>query len=230
MTQSPTRAILFDLDDTLYPERSYFESGVAAVADFVAGPDSGRRQAWRERLVADVRANGRDGFLDRIPTPTGRSEGWVCLLLQVYRTHRPTLNPFPDVAPFLARARLDGIRVGLVTDGRSYVQRRKLEALDLPGRLEAIVCTEELDLPKPAVESFIVAAALLGVAPETCVYIADDPSKDFIGPRKLGMSTIHLRRPLPHTIARPAPGPEAEAHERVATLAEAAELIFGGAP
>lgn len=228
MTQVPPRAVIFDLDDTLYAEWSYFESGLAAVADFVAGPDSGRRTAWRERLKADVAQNGRAGVFQGIPPPTGRSEGWIATLLHVYRTHRPTISTFPDVAPFLQRARRDGIRLGLVTDGKSLVQRRKIEALDLSSRMDAIVCTEDIDLPATAVEPFLVATALLGVGPEVCVYVADDASKDFIAPRRLGIGTIHLRRPLPRAVAKSAPSPDAGAERLVSSLAETAELIFGG--
>lgn len=223
------RAVILDLDDTLYAERTYFESGLAAVANFVAGPDEGLRSAWRERLVADVRANGRPGALDRIPAPPGRPEdGWVATLLQVYRTHRPIITCFPDVAPFIARARGEHVRLGIVTDGKSCAQRRKIEALGLAGKLDAVVCSDDIDAPKPAVESFVAAAALMGAPAEACLYIADDPFKDFIGPRRLGMDTIHLRRPLPHPIAKPAPDPAANARVCVISLAEAGELIFGG--
>jgi len=230
MTQAPPRAVLFDLDDTLYPEWSYFESGLGAVADFLAGPDGGRRAAWRERLKTDVAEHGRAGVFQRIPPPSGRDEGWIATLLHVYRAHRPTIAAFPDVAPFLQRARRDGIRLGLVTDGKSIVQRRKVEALDLASRLDAIVCTDDIDAPKPAVEAFLATAALLGVSPDVCVYVADDASKDFIGPRRLGMGTIHLRRPLHRAIAKAATDPAAEAERLVTTLAEAAELIFGESP
>lgn len=221
--------MLLDLDDTLYPERTYFESGLAAVADFVAGADPDTRCAWRRKLFADVRDRGRNGALDRIAPPAGRSpEGWRVTLLQVYRTHRPELKAFPDVDLFIARARLEGWRLGLVTDGKSCVQRRKLEALELAGRLDAVVCSDDIDAPKPAVEPFLAVAHLLGVAPEACVYVADDPSKDFIGPHRLGMGTVQVRRDLAYPLARPAPEPSAEARRRTASLIEAAEHLFGG--
>ena len=223
------RAVILDLDDTLYAERSYFESGLCAVANFVAGPDEGLRAAWRERLFTDVRENGRVGALDRIPAPPGRLEdGWVATLLQVYRTHRPAIAPFPDVAPFITRTRGERVRIGLVTDGKSCAQRRKIEALGLAGKLDAVICSDDIDAPKPGVESFVAAAALIGAPVEACIYIGDDPSKDFIGPRRLGMETIRLRRPLPHPIAKPAADPAADARHCVASLAEAGDLMFGG--
>jgi putative hydrolase of the HAD superfamily len=225
----PPRAILLDLDDTLYAERTYFESGLAAVADFVAGDAPDERCAWRRRLFADVRDNGRSGALDRIPPPEGQSrDGWRAALLHVYRTHAPELTAFADVDAFFARARLNDRRLGLVTDGKSCVQWRKLQALGLEARLDAVVCSDDIDTAKPALEPFLAAAARLGVAPRSCIYIADDPSKDFIAPAQLGMGTIEVRRDLPHPLAKTAPDPRAEAACRVASLTAAADFIFGG--
>jgi putative hydrolase of the HAD superfamily len=225
----PRRAVLLDLDDTLYPERTYFESGLAAVADFVAGEDPAEQRTWRRKLFADVRDHGRKGALDRIAPPADRpADGWTTALLHVYRTHQPELSAFPDVDGFIARARLEGWLLGLVTDGKSRVQRRKLEALGLNDRLDVVICTDDIDAPKPAVEPFLAAATLLGCAPEHCLYVADDPSKDFIGPRALGMGSVQVRRGLAHPLARPAPSPAAEANCRVASLTEASELLFGG--
>jgi putative hydrolase of the HAD superfamily len=225
----PARAVLLDLDDTLYPERTYFESGLAAVADFVAGDDPTERCAWRRRLFADVRDHGRAGALDRIPPRDGfAAEGWRAALLHVYRTHAPELDAFPDVDAFIACARLNERRLGLVTDGKSCVQWRKVAALGLDRRLDAVVCSDDIDAPKPALEPFLAAAARLGVEPQACIYIADDPSKDFIAPARLGMGTIEVRRSLPFPLARPAPDIKAEAACRVASLTEAADFIFGG--
>lgn len=233
MAQSD-RAILLDLDDTLYPERSYFESGLAAVAGWLAdrdgeGPESAH--GWRRRLLEDVRMHGRRGVLDRIPRPaTEDARGWGAALLQVYRTHSPILHAFSDVDGFIARARLEGCRLGLVTDGKSCVQWRKLRALDLAERLDAIVCTDDLDTAKPDVTAFLAAAALLGLPPEACAYLSDDASKDFIGPKRLGMQTVQVRRDLDHPLARPAPDETAEADCRVASLTDAGELLFGARP
>lgn len=222
------RAILLDLDDTVYPERSYFESGLVAVADWIAGDDPAERREWRRRLSQDARQQGRAGVLDRIPHPADRTpEAWRATLLQVYRTHEPRISAFTDVEAFIDAARQAGCRLGVVTDGKSCVQWRKLAALGLPARVDAVVCSDDIDRPKPAVEPFLVAATLLGVPAEACVYVSDDASKDFIGPRRLGMATIQVSRSLPFPLARPAPDTAAEAARRVTSLAEAGELLFG---
>lgn len=225
----PPQAVLLDLDDTLYPERTYFESGLAAVADFVAGDDPAERCAWRRRLFADLRDHGRDGALERIPVPAGkRAEGWRAALLQVYRNHKPEIAPFPDVDGFIARARLEGRRLALVAGGKSCEAWRKVLALGLLRRLDAVVCADDLDASAGSPTPFLAAAELLGAAPEACVYVSDDASKDFIAPNQLGMVTVQVRRGLAYPLARPAPHPAAEARRRVASLTEASDLLFGG--
>lgn len=225
----PPRAILLDLDDTLYAERTYFESGLAAVADFVAGDDPLEQRTWRHNLFGDLRDHGRSGILDRIPVRDGFTRtAWIAALLHVYRTHSPELALFQDVDGFFARARLHERRLGLVTDGKSCVQWSKIRALGLEGRLDAIVCSDDIDTSKPALEPFLTAAARLGVEPRACIYVADDPSKDFIAPAMLGMGTVEIRRPLAHPLAKPADAPAAIAAAKVSSLIEAGDFIFGG--
>jgi len=38
-------------------------------------------------------------------------------------------------------------------------------------------------------------ANLLSLQPSTIVHVADNPLKDFLGARQVGMFTVHLRRP-----------------------------------
>jgi putative hydrolase of the HAD superfamily len=217
------KGILLDLDDTLYPERSYFDSGVRAVANWLGGGD------WEDRLRDDISRHGRSGVLDRIPVPRGMSEtAWRAALLLTYRNHRPEVAFFDDVVPFMAQCRVHYCKLALVTDGKSAAQWRKLTALGLADMLDAIVCSDDIDSAKPAARPFEAACALIGLQPADCIYLADDASKDFIGPRGLGMDTLQIVRGLPYPLAKSAPGPEAEARRCANSLDEAARLLFGG--
>jgi putative hydrolase of the HAD superfamily len=211
------KAVLVDLDDTLHEERRFFASGAAAVAARVGRPE----------VLADA-LRERPGFLDRIPPPPHVDpQGWRAALLWTYRTHRPLLTPFPDVAPFLALCRARGLAVGVVTDGKATVQHAKVRALELD--LDLVVCTDDLDAPKPSPLPFAAAAALLGVRPEDCAYLGDDPSKDFLGPKALGMATVRIARPLTRPLARPATDPAADADHVAPDLPAALHHLIGGA-
>jgi putative hydrolase of the HAD superfamily len=190
-------AVVFDLDDTLFAERQYVLSGFRAVANWLeerhgieGAPAFSELRALFE---GGVRLTTFDEWLD------GRGLGHAVEtreLVEVYRNHVPAISPAPGVERVLER--LGGrYRLGLVSDGYAQVQRAKFEALRLTGHFEAVVFSDELGRAywKPSPRPFEVVTELLGLAAANCVYVADNPTKDFIGARSIGMKTVRLRRP-----------------------------------
>jgi putative hydrolase of the HAD superfamily len=195
-------AVFLDLDDTLYPERQYVVSGINAVADFLASHVSCVREEIAARLLS-LLDEGREQLFDRLLNELGlHSPSVIATLVHVYRTHLPTLSFCDDVLPALERLRTAGIRIGIVTDGKATMQRKKIEALVLAEQVDAIVCSDDLfeGCGKPSLLPFEVALSYLRVPPWESVYIGDDLSKDFIGPRQLGMGTIRIDRRLPYPL------------------------------
>jgi len=197
-------AVLFDLDDTLYPEREYVISGIAAVTDFMSSHifgTVGRDEIHRQliALLDESRENLFDRLLNKFQI---HSHSLLATLVHVYRTHSPTLSLCSDVLPAFRCLRDAGIRLGIVTDGKATMQWNKLEALGLMNLVDTVVCTDDLfsGCGKPSPLPFEVALHHLCVPAETAIYIADDLSKDFIGPRQLGMGTIRLDRGHPHPL------------------------------
>ena len=191
------KAVVFDLDDTLYPELDFVRGGFAAAASHVAlrnGVDAGR---VAERLMELLHDEGRGRIFDRFLEEAGLDATSATTMLYLYRTHHPILTPYPDVAPVLRTLADAGLRLGVLTDGLASVQRRKLEALNLSVPFDVVVIVGELpsDATKPASTPYQVAAELLGLPPEEITYIGNDPYKDFAGARALGMRTIRVRAP-----------------------------------
>ena len=87
-------------------------------------------------------------------------------------------------------------KLGLVSDGFLDVQRRKLVALGLGHYFDAIVFSDEWgrDAWKPSTKPFEVVLQQLKVHAAISVYVADNPVKDFVGARRIGMLTIQVRR------------------------------------
>ncbi len=119
----------------------------------------------------------------------------VAELVDVYRRHTPTIRLLPDAARLIAR--LDGRYLGVVTEARSTasVPRRTRSALQLGRQL--IVYTAELGpgFGKPHQLAFSMHEDRAGLAGPEFTYIADNPTKDFAGPKSLGWATIRIRRP-----------------------------------
>jgi len=193
------RVALFDLDDTLYPERAFVDGGFRAVGRFL-GPQLGRAPATiARRLRALHDRDGRGRLFDTLLAEYGRpaDPDLVLAALLVYRAHRPRTRPFSDVIESLDAIRTAGFRTGLVTDGLSAVQRRKLAALpDVAKRLDAVVMTDELGpaYAKPSAVPFRIACRLLGVDTGDAVYVGNDPRKDFVGAKEAGLWTIRTGR------------------------------------
>ena len=189
------RAILFDLDDTLYPERQFVLGGFRAVAQMLC-PTLGVDLSGA--FVGLVKRGTRTGIFERVLQPymPNLTELDVKGLVDVYRRHAPRLSYFPDALECLSTLRSQ-VAVGLVTDGYAEVQRRKIEALSLDTYVDAIVLSDELgrEYWKPHPRPFEECLRRLAVSASRAVYVADNPYKDFLGPRQLGMATVRVRRP-----------------------------------
>lgn len=188
--------IVLDLDDTLYLESTYVESGLRAVGAWVEGQYGHRGLALE--MIDSFRAGARqrifDDALDRagiIPSPLAISR-----MLQVYRQHRPDIALADDVLRLFAR-RPPNVAVAIITDGFLDVQRRKLRALGLHAQGVALaVCTDRWGKSfwKPSRRAFEHVEAFFGVGDGALVYIADNPTKDFQAPSALGWGTIQIKR------------------------------------
>ena len=190
-------AILFDLDDTLYPERMFVDGGFQAVATYLA-PQVGRSAHELKRRLWELHArDGRGRLFDSLLAEHGVADDpdLVLACLLAYRTHRVRLEPFGGVAELLDTLRGSGIPTGIVSDGNAGVQYRKLVGLwPAGGRFDVIVLTDELGpaCAKPSPVPFRVACRLLGVEPATAVYVGNDPRKDVSGARAAGLRTVRV--------------------------------------
>jgi len=119
----------------------------------------------------------------------------VAAMIEVYRAHRPTIRLYDDAEEILKKLRPE-YRLGLLTDGRSWTQGRKIDALGLRDRFDAILITSELGqgFCKPSPRPFEFISTCLQVVGSRSVYVADNPAKDFLAPNALGWMTVQIRR------------------------------------
>lgn len=206
----PERVIVFDLDDTLYLERDYVRSGFDAVGAFlleVHGIASFAPEAWQlfESGVRGVTFNLALENLGHRP-----SEALVKEAVRIYRAHRPAIALLPDAAAALEAARAAS-NTALITDGPVASQQAKVDALGLSERIGCIVLSDAYGVEhrKPSPLPYRKVMAHFDVSGVDCVYLGDNPRKDFIGARRLGWQTIRVRRPLgEHAEAEPESGYE----------------------
>jgi putative hydrolase of the HAD superfamily len=198
--------VAFDLDDTLYPERAFVRSGFRVVSEFLQREGFIDHAIWPE-LVKGFEAGVRDRAFDRVLLDAGvvPSKALINTLVEIYRSHRlpegpvqPDIQLHPDAERALARLRLAGLRLGLITDGPVAAQQLKVDALGLADRLDVLILTDQWgrDFWKPNPRAYREVASRLDADPAECVYVGDNPEKDFDGPATAGWaSSIHIRRP-----------------------------------
>ncbi len=220
------KAVLFDLDDTLYPESEFIRSGMRSVARHLASRKFGNEHELESRMLEILERDGRGRVFDTLLEERGvESPDLVSMLLLVYRTHEPAIQLYGDVLPAFRRLRTMRIRLGLITDGMGSVQRRKIAALGLESWLEAIVCTDELGPghEKPSPLPYRLALDLLEVKARDCMYVGNDPKKDFAGARSISLMTVCINR-QPDKGGTPL-GPSEGADTIIGTLDEIATLV-----
>ena len=191
------QAIGFDLDDTLYPERSYALSGFAAVAEWAEATLGIPRTQGSAELKGYFEAGLRGRTFNRWLEDHGLpAEPWVRDMVDCYRQHTPDIAPFPEVVEVLESLR-GNCRMAILTQGYAPGQKRKIEALNLGGYFATILILgeEQREQWKPSRAAFERLLAGLGKAGDSVAYVGDNPDKDFLGARQLGMPTVRVRRP-----------------------------------
>lgn len=176
--------VVVDLDDTLYAEWDFHDSGFAAVAARAGVADLAASVECMKRTAR----SGEDAF-GVVARETGHDPAE---LLDWHRTHHPAITPFPGAMEFLSGIVASGDSFAVVTDGRSVTQRNKLRALGVLELTSKVFISEEVGAGKPDPLIFERAKAALG-ARLGYVYVADNPAKDFVTPNRMGWMTVMIR-------------------------------------
>jgi len=206
------KGIVFDMDDTLYPEVMYVKSGYKQVAQWIKENYAGlvadfevsdlETKLWSyfemhkpaiDELVGEVFGN-KEAFIDLDGKPIDK-DALKAKLLRVYREQKPQIAPYEGVISFLQDIKSRGIKIGMITDGRVDGQNAKIEALGIRDLFDDIIITDELggtQFRKPCDISFRIMQNRWRIPYEQIVYVGDNLSKDFIAPKQLGMQSIYV--------------------------------------
>lgn len=101
------------------------------------------------------------------------------------------VEPLPGACECIAGLAADGIPIGILTNGWSELQERKIEhALgQFPGPL---LVSDVIGAYKPSARAFRMLAAALFVEPSGLWYVGDNPAADIAGAREFGVRAVWL--------------------------------------
>ncbi|MBV8633951.1 MAG: HAD family hydrolase [Burkholderiaceae bacterium] len=204
--RAPVKAVLFDLDDTLWPiaptiiraeglqhdwlaihapalvARHSREDLRARRVDLAQTDPRYRYDLWSLRHTALVEALNSSG-----EEPAKAAE-LADAAMEVFSRERNVVNVFEDVVPGLA---LLGRHFALGTISNGFAD---LEAIGLAGHFRTSIAAHKLGFAKPDARIFHQACAALQVEPHEALYVGDDPLLDVEGAQKAGLRAVWMNR------------------------------------
>ncbi|MEV0234403.1 HAD family hydrolase [Nonomuraea sp. NPDC050786] len=201
------KGVLFDLDDTLLDHRGAADAAIVAwvsahspghprldeVAVLWAGLEGPYLAMWhagtcslQEQRRLRLRALCQELA---VPAPVDLDVAYA----DFSERYRQNWTAHHDVAQALAE--LDGLVLGVLTNGTQRLQEAKVRAIGLAGLVGPVLTGEVLGGHfKPSPAAYTGAAAALGLAPEEVLLVGDDVDKDVTGPAPTGMRSVWLDR------------------------------------
>ena len=190
-------AVLFDFDDTLQDFRAAFP---LFARDFLRRyfPDLSEEE-YTER-VRFMQQNNNRGYI--------RWQEYLDLLCAAWNWEAPFAAKEmaqeyiikdaeficlrPDALAVLQTLRDKGYAIGLVTNGASVMQNRKLDVCRIRPYFDTVAVSGQEGVHKPDPELFRRAAMRLGVPCQNCLYVGDHPVNDIGGALAAGMQAAYL--------------------------------------
>ncbi len=192
------KAVVFDLDDTLYMENEFVEYGLKNAAN-VAETDYDIVNA--NEKIRSLYQESKVNVFDRLVNAEKIKDKEIAVagLVKAYRNCEPkNLHCNPGVLDLLKTLKKKGVRTGIITDGFADVQKSKIKALGIQEYIDKIVITDELggvQCRKPNPIGFEKMLKMLDVKPQEMVYIGDNPNKDFAIKKYLPIITARVDVP-----------------------------------
>lgn len=198
------KAVIFDIDNTLYDFDKANVYGMEVVRDYcnrAFGLEEPQfqeyyRKAWKlgeQRVGTDTAAihNRMIRFqcmMELMGEPLfPHVKELSCGYWDAVLAH---MEPSPGIVQFCHKLHEKQIRIGVGTDMTAYIQYRKLEELGLSPYIDMVVTSEEAGVEKPHPDFFRLCVEKSGCLAEECAFIGDNMKKDVEGAAKSGLYGI----------------------------------------
>ncbi|ASJ09687.1 2-haloalkanoic acid dehalogenase [Thermococcus siculi] len=99
---------------------------------------------------------------------------------------------FPDALETIRTLKDLGLHVGIITDSDNDYIEAHLKALGIYDLFDSVTTSEDAGYYKPHERPFLMALERAGLKPEEAIYVGDNPSKDCVGAKNVGMASVLL--------------------------------------
>ena len=198
------RTIIFDVDGTLYKQRSLRYQMLKRLALFrMRNPGEGRiiwrvLRAYRAaqeqlRRCQPVDSGLAEAQIELASRATGVERLLVAEIVDRWMERSP-MDLFStclrqDLIPFLRKSKEQGIALGIFSD---YPASRKLASMRLEGFFDVVVSAQDVEVQrfKPDPRGLEVTLERLGGERRTALYVGDRPEVDGIAAIRAGMRCV----------------------------------------
>ena len=190
------KAILFDFDYTLGDRDAYAYDCYKMILEKYSGISD---PLMFESVLQNCMVWDQQGDVNKAYLKTKLKEDYgIILPIEDFNTYWDSVlwqycRPYDDAEPTLKE--LSGkYKLGLVTNGPSDGQRKKLEQSGLSSYFSEDAVTVSGDYPfkKPDPRLFLEACRKLGVKPEEAVYVGDLFYRDVLGAAQAGLTPVWM--------------------------------------
>ena len=198
----PIKAVLFDLDDTLWPIAPVISRAEIVLYDWLtvhAPAVVGRFsiESMRSRRAELMATNPRyqidlwslrHAVLCEVMIASGEDVAKAEPAMAVFSDARNAVTLFDDVLPGLLRL-ADKVALGSISNGFA-----DLQAIGLAKHFQVSVAAHRCGTAKPDPAIFIMTCEELKIDPAEAVYVGDDLLLDVEGAQKAGLRAVWMNR------------------------------------
>ncbi len=194
------KGVIFDLDHTLFDRYSTFS---ALQNDFYNAFKKYLSDETTPRDMCIALKNGDKKFLyygwDKIAEYVF-SLGLFSVNISaevfkeiVFSCFEKKAIPFEYSIPVIDKLKSNGYKIGLITNGKSQLQRKKLSMLNLNNKFDEIIISGEFGKHKPDLTIFYEMSKRLNISEEKLIYVGDHPINDIDAASKAGYKTVWVK-------------------------------------
>ncbi|MDE7246776.1 MAG: HAD-IA family hydrolase [Lachnospiraceae bacterium] len=197
------RAVIFDLDGTLYDYNTLDREAFVQVGELVRerlGVSEEQyeeafmraRKSTKKKLGETAPSHSRMLYFQK--TLEYLDIRPLYLALEMYETYwghfLEKMTLYSGARDLLEALHEKYIRVAVCTDLLAHIQHRKLKALGMMDDVDCLVTSEEAGVEKPSPRIFALCLKKLRLKPEEVCFVGDDYERDIKGAMAAGMCAV----------------------------------------
>ena len=203
------KAIFFDLDDTLVDSRKAEQDASIEFkklfSEFNKMSDEYFADLWHRVASKQYERYSRKEIsyemnkINRIKeifatVNIQKNDDEASKIFKVYlKMYENNWKPFKDTIETLEILK-DKYKIGLITNGDSKQQRKKLKLTSLENYFAEYIISSEVDISKPAKEIFEIACKKINEIPKNCIMVGDNFKLDVQGAINAGLNAVWINR------------------------------------